>query len=138
MLESWANTIVICALGLSLGAVAGLVSRLTPTAFRDVTLTREGKGLIGYVEDVKRMTDDQQAIIRTPEARPMKIAEVALFALIIVLVLTTWLSPVNLGWWTLLISFAVGWILTELAFRLARADKLQRLRGPSFLDPFAR
>lgn len=62
----------------------------------------------------------------------------AVIALDIVLVLTVWLSPVNLGWWTLLISFAVGWILTEIAFRLARAEKLQRLSGPSFLDPFAR
>lgn len=96
--------------------------------------TREGEGLL---RGVRRRQAEQQAIIVSAEARPMRLAESALFALILVLVLTLWLSPVDLGWWTLALTLVAGGLLMELVFRLARANKLTPT-GPSFLDPLAR
>ena len=94
---------------------------------------REGEGLW---DATMRRNEEQQAVIRSAEARPMRLAEMALFALIGVLVLTLWLSPVDLGWWMLALTFVAGWLLMELVFGLARSNKLT-LSGPSFLDPFA-
>ena len=74
-------------------------------------------------------------IIRTGP-RAFRIAAYAQVALLAVLILTVWLSPVDLGWWTLLISIGAGALLMTLAFRLARSGRLV-LRSGSRFDPLA-
>lgn len=68
--------------------------------------------------------------------RPFRLAARAQLALIAVLLLTLWLSPVELGWWTLFLSIVAGALLIELAYRLARSGRLPA-GGPSLLDPLA-
>jgi hypothetical protein len=105
-----------------------------PEAYEDVLRSRrEGEG---FLEGARRRSEEQAVMTATPELRPYRFAAGALYALIAVLVLTVALSPVDLGWWTLLISVAGGWIFVELAFWLAKAGKLD-VRGPRFLDPYA-
>jgi peptidoglycan/LPS O-acetylase OafA/YrhL len=136
MLESWANTIVIGALGLGIGGVTVLSGQLLPDAYEEATHSwKKGEKLIA---GVRRRQEEQDMIMRSPEARPARWAIGACYALVAVLVLSVWLSPVNLGWWTLLISVVAGGALVALAFRLARAHKLPHLRGPSFLDPYSK
>ena len=72
----------------------------------------------------------------TPEGRPARITAFALYGLILVLVLTVWLSPVHLGWWTLVISVVVGGCFVEFLYYLARTDRLLS-SGRSFLDPLS-
>ena len=73
MLTSWANTIVIGAFGLGLGGVCSLVRHFTPKALEDAIHTnREGEGLW---EGTMRRNEEQQAVIRSAEARPMRLAE---------------------------------------------------------------
>jgi hypothetical protein len=131
MLEDWANTIVICALGAAIGATASIMLRLTPQSYRDAvhSPTREGES---FWQASRRSADEGAQIMRTaPGART---AALSLYALAGVLVLTVWLSPVHLGWWTLLISVAVGWGATEGVFELARRQRLQP-GGRSFWNP---
>lgn len=133
MLASWANTIVLVALGLGLGAVACLVWLLTPPAWEDIRRSRkEGEG---WFSASRRRADEQSELIRTGP-RGFRLAAQAQLALLVVLILTLWLSPVELGWWTLLLSIGAGALLTWLVFRRARSGRLQVGRT-SRLDPLA-
>jgi membrane protein required for beta-lactamase induction len=133
MLEDWANTIVILALGLGIGGTCSIMIHLTPQSFRDASHSsmREGEGLW---EASRRRADEGAAIMET--SRGARTAALSLYALVAVLVLTVWLSPVHLGWWTLLIAIAVGIGSTEGVFQLARAQKLRPSSGRSLLNPF--
>jgi hypothetical protein len=134
MLEPWANTTVIAAIGVGLGGVCALIHHVMPKAYEDVLRSRrEGEG---FLEGTRRRSEEQAVMTATPELRPFRFAAGALYALVAVLVLTVILSPVDLGWWTLLISVVAGWMFVELAFGLAKAGKLE-VRGPKFLDPYA-
>jgi hypothetical protein len=133
MLSSWANTIVLVALGLGLGAVGALAQLLAPPAMERVMHSRKkGEGLFRGAD---RRAREQSEIIRTGP-RGFRIAAYAQVALLVVLIVTVWLSPVDLGWWTLLISIGVGALLMALAFRLARSGRLV-VRSGSRFDPLA-
>jgi hypothetical protein len=135
MLESWANTIVICALGGGIGATLSFMVHVAPQGYREAghSPAREGESIW---EASQRRAEEQREIISTAEGRPMKLTAGAAYALTGVLVLTGWLSPVHLGWWTLLASIVVGACFVELIFYLARTQRL-RLSGRSFLDPLS-
>jgi hypothetical protein len=132
-LASWANTIVLVALGLCLGAVACLARLLAPPVWEDIAHSRrQGEG---FFEGSRRRADEQ-AELMTIGPRGFRLASYAQLALFLVLVLTVWVSPVELGWWTLLLSLGAGATVMWLVFRLARSGRLQEGR-PSRLDPLA-
>ena len=135
MLESWANTVVIAALGGGIGATLSLVIHVAPQAWLEAgrSPAREGES---YWHAAQRRAEEQQEAIRGGGGRPMKLTSGAAYALTGVLVLTGWLSPVHLGWWTLLLSVAAGAGFVELVFYLARTHRLHP-GGPSFLDPLS-
>ena len=133
MLEDWANTVVLVALGLGLGAAGTLSQLLAPPTYEAVRRSRKpGEGL---VEGTKRRAEEQGEILRTGP-RGFRAASQAQLAFVAVLVLTVWLSPVELGWWPLALGVGAGILVTSVAFRLARSGKLQ-VRGTSRLDPLA-
>ena len=133
MLADWANTIVLVALGVGLGTAATLTQLLAPPAWEEIARSR--KPGEGPWQASQRHADEQAELMKTAP-RPFKLAAQAQLALVVVLVLTIWLSPVELGWWRLLISVGAGIVVTWLAFRLARSGKLRADR-PSRLDPLA-
>jgi hypothetical protein len=133
MLASWANTIVLVALGLGLGAVATLARLLAPPAWDEILRSRKkGEGLF---RGSTRRADEQVELMKTGP-RGFRLASRAQLALLVVLILTVWLSPVELGWWTLLLSIGAGVLLMWLAFRLARSGRLQAGSASRF-DPLA-
>ena len=133
MLTSWANHIVLAALGLSLGGVARLTLILTPPAWEEILGSRKvGEG---FFRGARRRADEQAALVLTGP-RPFRLAARAQLGVLVVLVLTLWLSPAELGWWTIALSIAAGAGLVDLVYRVARSGRV-RLRGPSFLDPLA-
>jgi hypothetical protein len=138
MLSSWANAIVLVALGLGLGAVACLVQLLTPPAWESARekIFRSRKTGEGRFRAFRRRADEQSELINIAP-RGFRLAFYAQGALLVVLILTVWLSPVELGWWTLLLSIGAGALLMWLVFRLARSGRLQVGGRPSRLDPLA-
>lgn len=133
MLASWANHVVIAALGLGLGGVARLSIILAPPAWDEILASRkEGEG---FFRGAGRRADEQAELMRIGP-RAFRLAARAQLALAAVLALTLWLSPVELGWWTLLLSVAAGALLMEFAYRLARSGRIPA-GGPAFLDPLA-
>ena len=131
MLAEWANTVVLVALGLGLGAAATLAQLLAPPEYEAVLRSRRpGEGIL---EGTRRRADEQGEILRTGP-RGFRFASQAQLAFVAVLVVTVWLSPVELGWWTLVLGVGVGVLVTSVAFRLARSGKL-RVGGDSRLDP---
>jgi VIT1/CCC1 family predicted Fe2+/Mn2+ transporter len=136
MLETWANTIVICALGGGIGATLSFMIHVAPQSYLEAghSPAREGES---YWAAAQRRAEEQREIISSSaEARPMKLATAAGYGLTGVLVLTAWLSPVHLGWWTLLTSIVAGACFVELIFYLARTKRL-RPSGRSFLNPLS-
>ena len=134
MLEDWANTIVICALGGAIGATLSFVTHVAPAGYREAGRSprREGES---YWDAAQRRAEEQREVLETTSARAMKLSTAATYGLMGVLVLTTWLSPVHLGWWTLLISIVCGAAFVELVFYLARTQRLRPSGRPSFLKP---
>jgi len=133
MLASWANTIVLVALGLSLGAVAMLAQLLAPPELKKILHSRrKGEGMF---RGSRRRADEQSELMKTGP-RGFRLASRAQVALLVVLILTVWLSPVDLGWWTLLLSIGAGALLMGLAFRLARSGRLV-VESASRFDPLA-
>jgi hypothetical protein len=133
VLADWANTVVLVALGLGLGTAATLTQLLAPPAMEEILHSRTpGEGVF----DASRRRADEQAEIMRTGPRGFRLAARAQLALLVVLVLTVWLSPVELGWSTLLLSAGAGILLTWLVFRLARSGKLRADR-PSRVDPLA-
>ena len=131
MLADWANTVVLVALGLGLGAAATLAQLLAPPEYAAVLRSRmPGEGLLA---GTRRRADEQGKILRSGP-RAFRLASQAQLAFVAVLVLTVWLSPVELGWWTLVLGVGAGVLVTSVAFRLARSGKL-RVPGESRLDP---
>lgn len=131
MLAGWANTVVLVALGLGLGAVATLAQLLAPPAMDEILRSRKpGEGLF---RGSTRRAEEQAEILRTGP-RGFRLAARGQVVFVVVLLLTVWLSPVELGWWTLVLSVGVGVLLTSVAFRLARSGRLH-VRRPSRLDP---
>lgn len=133
-LASWANTIVICALGLGLGATLFLTQRFTPSAF--LAMAESKREREGSFRGAAIGREELSYLRRDRDAHPWRIATMAWLGLIAVLVLTLWLSPIQLGWWTLLLSVIAGTVLMEFVFRLARGGRL-RVGGSSRLDPLA-
>jgi len=133
VLADWANTVGLVALGLGLGTVAALVQLLAPPAWEEIARSR-GPGESLFRGSMRR-ADEQSDLLKTGP-RGFRLAARAQLALLVVLVLTVWLSPVELGWSTLFLSAGVGILLTSLAFRLARSGRLRADR-PSRLDPLA-
>jgi hypothetical protein len=133
VLADWANTVVLVALGLGIGTAATLTQLLAPPALEEIIRSREpGEGLF----HASRRRADEQAEIMTTGPRGFRLAARAQLALVAVLVLSVWLSPVELDWPTLLLGVGAGVLFTWLAFRLARSGKLRADR-PSRLDPLA-
>jgi hypothetical protein len=134
MLETWANTIVICALGGGIGATLSFVTHVAPAGYREAGRSprREGES---YWEAAQRRAEEQREVLETTSARAMKLSAGATYGLMGMLALTTWLSPVHLGWWTLLISIACGAGFVELVFYLARTKRLRPTGRSSFLNP---
>jgi hypothetical protein len=134
MLEDWANTIVICALGGAIGATLSFVAHVVPAGYREAGRSPRLEGE-SYWDAAQRRAEEQREVLETASARAMKLSTAATYGLMAVLVLTTWLSPVHLGWWTLLISVACGAAFVELVFYLARTQRLHPSRRASFLKP---
>jgi hypothetical protein len=118
MLTSWANHAVIAALGLGIGMMLSILGLIAPPEFERAGKTRQpGEG---FLDRVRRRQAEEQAAVTTQ----MKEAAGALYAFVVVLVLVVWLSPVELGWWTLLISAFLGFLFVGAVYWLARARKL--------------
>ena len=132
MLASWANTIVLVGIGLSIGAAGAMTRILAPSSLEELYRPKPGESIF---RGTMRRTEKQQEIIREAPTS-FRLAAYAQVALVLVLVVVLWLSPVDLGWWTLLLSIAAGALVTGGTFKLARSGRLQAA-GPSFLDPIA-
>ena len=131
MLEEWANTVVLLAMGAGVGAAATLAQVLAPPEYEDVLRSQEpGEGML---EGARRRADRQAEIMRAGP-RGFRLASQAQLAFIAVLILTVWLSPVELGWWTLALGVGAGVLVTSVAFHLARTGKL-KVGRESRLDP---
>jgi hypothetical protein len=134
MLAPWANTIAVCALGLGLGAVMTLAGLFIPNVFEETMQKRREDEGIFRGGAIKR--EELRYLMRDPEARAWRIATASQLGLVVVLIGTIWLSPVELGWWELLGSMVISSALVQSAFRRARAGKLHPARRPPF-GPFA-
>jgi membrane protein required for beta-lactamase induction len=129
MLTSWANLAVIGALGLGIGMVGRLVGLVTTEDWR-VAIDLPRKTGETWLQWRRRISETQTAA-QTPA---MNRASLSFGALIVVLVLVVILSPVELGWWELLVSLLAGVVLIEAVYRLAKAGRLPKELGSRF-DP---
>jgi hypothetical protein len=131
VLEDWANTVALVALGLGLGTAATLTQLLTPAAFSERThAERPGESL----REASRRSAEESAELMKTAPRAFRVAAYAQLAFAIVLALTVWLSPVELDWLPLLVSIGAGILLTWLAFRLGQSGRV-RVDSPSRADP---
>jgi len=131
VLEDWANTVALVALGLGLGTAATLTQLLAPAALRESTHSeRPGEGLW----EASRRSAEESAEVMKTGPRAFRVAAYAQVAFAIVLALTVWLSPVELDWLPLLVSIGGGILLTWLAFRLGQSGRV-RVDRPSRADP---
>jgi hypothetical protein len=132
MLSSAANAIATCAFGLGLGAILTLTAMLRPRELDErVRLRSETEG---RVRGAAIRGDDLSYLLRSPEAHAWRITMIALAGLIVVLVLTLWLSPVDFVGWLLIVSMIAASALMQILFNRARAQQL-RVDRPSRLDP---
>jgi hypothetical protein len=127
MLTSWANHAVVAALGFAIGMIVRVVDLVTAPEWEKAGARRPGEGFWAWMS--RRPRDEQTAMTQA-----MRRASFAFMASILLLVLVVWLSPVELGWWTLLISALLGGLSVEGVYRLARAHKLPTALGSRF-DP---
>ena len=119
MLTSWANHVVIGALGLGIGMLWRVVLLVMNPNWRAAGSSprREGESLIDWQR--RRSTEQSEAM--TPK---MMKASLGMIAVVAILVLVVYLSPVELGWWTLWVSIGAGGLLIEGVYRLARSGRL--------------
>lgn len=130
MLASWANTIVVCAFGLGLGATMTLAGLLIPNAFEKTMQGRREDEGIFRGGAIKR--EELRYLMRDPEARAWRISTASQLGLFAVLVGTIWLSPVELGWWKLLGCMVISSALVQGTFRRARAGRLHTAQRRPF------
>ena len=119
MLTSWANDVVIGALGLGIGMMLRVMSLVVTPEWQAAGLSprREGESFLAWEE--RRTREQNQAM--TPK---MQKAALGMLAMVAILVLVVYLSPVELGWWTLLVTIGAGAALIEGVYRLARSGRL--------------
>jgi hypothetical protein len=128
VLEDWANTVALVALGLGLGSAATLAQLLAPAALRTHTYSgRSGES----VWEAGRGTADETAEAMRTGPRPFRFAAYAQLAFGVVLAFTVWLSPVELKWLPLLASVGAGALLTWLAFRLGQSQSGKMHEDPA-------
>jgi hypothetical protein len=131
VLEDWANTVALVALGLGLGTAGALTQLLAPAALKERTHSEEpGESLW----EASRRAADEGAEVMRVGPRAFRLAAYAQLAFAIVLGLTVWLSPVELDWLPLLVSIGAGILLTWLAFRLGQSGRVRADR-PARVDP---
>jgi hypothetical protein len=135
MLETWANDVVVCALGLGIGVTAGIIGHVAPQGYREAGRSPRRRGENVW-QAARRRNREQDEILRTGDARPMRIAAAASFGFAAVLVLTVWLSPVRLGWGPLFLSALAGIAAVEVVYFLARTQRLRPSRF-ALLDPLS-
>jgi hypothetical protein len=122
VLEDWANTVALVALGLGLGTSATLTQLLAPAALRDSTRSeRAGESLF----DAGRRSAEEGREVMESGPPAFRLAASAQLAFAIVLALTVWLSPIELEWLPLLLSIGAGILLTWLAFRLGQSGRVR-------------
>jgi len=131
VLEDWANTVALVALGLGLGTAGALTQLLAPVALREGAHSEEpGESLW----EASRRAAEEGAEVMKVGPRAFRLAASAQLAFAIVLGLTVWLSPVELDWLPLLVSIGAGILLTWLAFRLGQSGRVRADR-PARADP---
>jgi hypothetical protein len=130
VLEDWANTVALVALGLGLGTAGALAQLLAPAGFKERTHSEEPGESIW---EASRRAADEGVEVMMVGSRAFRVAACAQLAFAIVLGLTVWLSPVELDWLPLLVSIGAGILLTWLAFRLGQSGRV-RADGPAPAD----
>jgi hypothetical protein len=119
MLAEWANLLAILVAGFAVGVLAVIVNIVTPRAFRDAAHDwKPGEGLFA---GLRRRAEEQAEVIEVgPKA--FRLASQAFAGTIAAIVLTIWLSPVEMEWWPFLGAGAVGAAAGYTAFAIARRN----------------
>lgn len=124
MLTPWANHAAIVAFGIIIGALGYVQTLLTPASYRAAQARRRETGE-GYVEHMRHVTDEANAILAAERARSKAFRNVsyAVPAVVVVLILMIVLSPVEMEWWWLIGSLFVGGFSAAGVARLARSGR---------------
>jgi hypothetical protein len=118
MLDPWANNAVIFLFGLIIGAIASLATLLDP---REHNMPRRpGETFIQWQQ---RVLSEQN---RQLEAAPTSVAATggAFLGVVVVLVVSVLLSPLEMRWWYFLAGLAVGLALLRGVYELAKRGRL--------------
>jgi Na+/H+-translocating membrane pyrophosphatase len=122
MLADWANTIVLLVSGAAVGILGVVSMLLAPASFEEAAHDwRKGEPLLKGFE--RRAQAQRKAIESGSPA--FRLAGYAQMAVIAVVLLAVWLSPVSMGW-SFAIGAVVGGVFAYAAFAAARRTPTPR------------